>query len=60
MERIPLNFALMANPWNWIVILLMVYILGLALSLLFHRPMLPHVGGTPPVYGSGSPTSSGY
>lgn len=44
MDRIPLNFALMANPVNWIIVLLMVYIVGLALSLLFHRQVLPTVG----------------
>jgi hypothetical protein len=44
MERIPLNFALMRNPVNWIIVLLMVYIVGLALSLLFHRQVLPTVG----------------
>jgi hypothetical protein len=33
-----INFRLMVNPWNWITILLMIYIVGLALSLIFHRP----------------------
>ena len=41
MERIPLNWSLLANPWNWVVILLMVYIVGLAFSLLFHKQVLP-------------------
>jgi len=45
-DRIPLNFALMSNPWNWIVILLMVYIIGLALSLLFNKNVLPNPAGS--------------
>lgn len=32
----PLNFDLMANPVNWVIVVLMVAIAGLALSLLFH------------------------
>lgn len=32
----PLNFELMANPVNWVIVVLMVAIAGLALSLLFH------------------------
>ncbi len=34
-EKIPLNFSLLGNGYNWIVIILMVVIAGLALSLLF-------------------------
>lgn len=30
----PINTALIANPWNWAVVLLMVVIAGLGLSLL--------------------------
>jgi hypothetical protein len=37
MDRVPINWSLASNPVNWIIILLMVYILGLAMSLLFHR-----------------------
>jgi hypothetical protein len=33
---IPLNFDLLANPYNWIVISLMIAIGGLALGLIFH------------------------
>jgi hypothetical protein len=41
MDSVPLNWNLLANPLNWIVIILMVFIGGLALSLLFHRNLLP-------------------
>ena len=41
MEKIPLNFALLENPWNWAIVLLMVYIVGLAFSLIFHKSILP-------------------
>ncbi len=37
MDKIPVNFALLGNPANWIVIILMVWIGGLALSLIFHK-----------------------
>jgi len=40
-EKIPVNFAILSNPWNWIIVLLMVYIAGLALALIFHRNPLP-------------------
>lgn len=43
-ERIPLNFGLLANPWNWIIILLMVYIVGLATAAIFHKQILPSDG----------------
>lgn len=41
MEKIPLNFAILSNPWNWIIVLLMVYIAGLALALIFKSNPLP-------------------
>lgn len=44
MDKIPLNFSLLANPYNWLIVLLMVYIVGLALSLVFHRNILPDSG----------------
>lgn len=44
MDRIPLNFALLSHPANWLIILLMVWIAGLALSLLFHKQILPVPG----------------
>lgn len=33
---IPLNWGLIANPFNWVVIVLMMTLGGLALALLFH------------------------
>jgi hypothetical protein len=41
MDRLPINIGLIANPWNWAIVLLMVWIIGLALSLLFQRNLLP-------------------
>jgi hypothetical protein len=38
---VPLNFALIGNPVNWLIIILMVWIAGLALALLFHRNVMP-------------------
>lgn len=35
-KYLPLNFDLMANPINWIVILVMVLIAVLAISLVFN------------------------
>lgn len=35
MEGVPINWPLVSNPWNWLVILLMVWIAGLALALVF-------------------------
>lgn len=32
----PLNFELMGNPVNWIILFLMVLFAGLALSLIYH------------------------
>lgn len=42
MDYIPLNFAIMKNPYNWIIVTLMVAIAGLGLALLFPQP-----GGAP-------------
>lgn len=35
MDKIPLNFTLMKNPYNWIIITLMVAIAGAGLLLIF-------------------------
>jgi hypothetical protein len=35
MERIPINWALISNPVNWVIVLLMAYIAGLGLALIF-------------------------
>lgn len=32
----PLNFELAGNPVNWVIVVLMVAIAGLAVSLIFH------------------------
>lgn len=38
MDWLPLNLAIMKNPYNWITVVLMVMIAGLALHLLFPGP----------------------
>lgn len=35
LSYVPLNFELMRNPFNWIILLLMVLVAGYALALLF-------------------------
>jgi hypothetical protein len=35
MNWLPLNLAIMKNPYNWLTLVLMVMIAGLALHLLF-------------------------
>lgn len=35
-KYIPLNFALMANPVNWLIVTLMVLLAGIAFALVFH------------------------
>jgi hypothetical protein len=37
-DKIPLNFELMGNPINWVILLLMVAIAGLAVHLIFSNP----------------------
>lgn len=37
MDGVPINIPLISNPWNWLVVILMVWIFGLALALLFHK-----------------------
>lgn len=39
-----INVPLISHPANWVVIFLMVWIGGLAISLLFHRQILPTPG----------------
>lgn len=36
-ENLPLNFELLSNPVNWVIVGLMVLIAGFSLSLIFHR-----------------------
>lgn len=35
MDKIPLNFALISHPINWLIVVLMVAIAGLGLSLIY-------------------------
>lgn len=48
MRWLPLNFELLRNPYNWLVVGLMVAILGLALHLIFAPASLPTTDGTQP------------
>lgn len=43
LEKIPLNFTLLKEPANWIILTLMVAIVALGLSLIFHveTPAVP-------------------
>lgn len=43
MKYVPLNFELLRNPYNWLVVGLMVAILGLAVHLIF-GPLPGHDG----------------
>lgn len=47
MEKIPLNFGLLKEPANWIIVILMVAIVALGLSLVFHvTPPAPGIPGS--------------
>lgn len=48
MNWLPLNFDIIKNPYNWLVVGLMVVILGLALHLIFGGMALPTSDGTHP------------
>jgi hypothetical protein len=37
-ENIPLNFELLGNPVNWVIVLLMIAIAGLAVNVIFSEP----------------------
>ena len=39
-DKIPLNLELMGNPINWVIILLMIAIAGMALHLIFSTPQM--------------------
>jgi len=45
---LPFNFELLRNPYNWLVVGLMVAILGLSLHLIFAPASLPTTDGTQP------------
>lgn len=39
MENVPLNFGLLKEPANWFIVIIMVMIVALGFSLIFHvRP----------------------
>lgn len=40
-KYIPINWSLASNPVNWVIVILMVAIAGLAVAYIF-----PHSGGT--------------
>lgn len=48
MKYLPINFELIRNPYNWLVVGLMVAILGLSLHLIFSNSALPTTDGTAP------------
>lgn len=45
---IPINVELIRNPYNWVVVVLMVVIAGLALHLIFSPMSLPTSDGGQP------------
>jgi hypothetical protein len=45
---LPFNFELLRNPYNWLVVGLMVAILMLSLHLIFAQASLPTTDGTQP------------
>jgi len=45
--RLPVNIELLKNPYNWLVVGLMVAILGLALHLIFGHSASTHDGTNP-------------
>lgn len=42
MNKLPLNFALMGNGYNWVIVLLMVGIAGLGLAMIFPSVAAPN------------------
>jgi hypothetical protein len=43
-EKIPLNFELIGNPVNWVIVFLMIAIAGLAVNLIFSEGATPKAG----------------
>jgi hypothetical protein len=39
--QVPLNIAMMKNPYNWIILVLMVAVAGLALAMIFPSAAAP-------------------
>jgi hypothetical protein len=48
MSWLPINQALIRNPYNWLVVVLMVVFVGLALHVVFAPMSLPTTDGTQP------------
>lgn len=44
--QIPLNLSMMSNGYNWIILVLMVVIAGLALSMLFPTVATSNTGAS--------------
>lgn len=45
LDKIPLNFALLKEPANWLIVPLMFFIVAMGLSLIFHvQPIGPKTG----------------
>lgn len=42
--QIPINVPLISNPYNWIIVLLMVLIAGYGLAVIFHGPVAQNQG----------------
>ena len=39
--QIPLNLAMMRNPYNWVILVLMIAVAGMALALVFPTVAAP-------------------
>lgn len=48
LKWLPINTDILRNPYNWVVVILMVIIAGLALHLIFAPQSLPTTDGTQP------------
>lgn len=48
LKFLPVNLDIIKNPYNWLVIVLMVVIAGLALHVIFAPASLPTTDGTQP------------
>jgi hypothetical protein len=45
---VPINLELIRNPYNWVVVILMIVIGGMALHLIFSPMSLPSADGNTP------------
>lgn len=48
MNFIPINWAIIKSPYNWLAVSLMIVIAGLALHLIFAPQSMPTTDGTQP------------